>query len=205
MGAGRRLAGHRAASRSRLAGRQGLRALGRPVRRSGGDPAIRLFLSHQELPFHPSSHQYLATLTARLSPTPQSRCIVSRTGARPGEAEKGGAEHVREVHRPGAAGRGPGPGRGQDAATTTTSILSISCSASSTRARGWRPGHWRGWGSPRTRCAGRSWRSSAGGSAPRAPGTYRSRRAPRRCSSYPCGRLCSSVIRTSAPSTSCWA
>ena len=44
-----------------------------------------------------------------------TRCIVFLVGLSGDQDEKGGAEHVREIHRPGTACCGPGPGRGQDA------------------------------------------------------------------------------------------
>ena len=65
-----------------------------------------------------------------------------------------------------------------------------------------RPGRWRRWASAWTRPRQRSRTSSAAAAGAR-PGTSRSRRAPRRCSSSRCVRRCNSATATSAPSTSC--
>ena len=56
---------------------------------------------------------HLLVIAAPPEPGPGSFRSVSAGPRVP--AEKGGAEHVREVYRPGAAGCGPGSGRGQDA------------------------------------------------------------------------------------------
>ena len=62
-----------------------------------------------------SSSRVIPSWQAPSSAVTKTRCIVIRRGIAQTRDKKGGAEHVREVHRPVAARRGPGPGRGQDA------------------------------------------------------------------------------------------
>ena len=113
-----------------------------------------------------------------------------------------GVRFVREVHRPGAAGRRPGPGRGPDAQPQLHRHRAHPARPHP-RGRGRRrqgarvPRHLPGGGA-----RSRSRRSSARASR-RRPGTSRSPRAPRRSSSCRCARRCSSATTTSAPSTSC--
>jgi hypothetical protein len=113
-----------------------------------------------------------------------------------------GRRDVREVHRPGAAGCGPGSGRGQDAQPQLHRHRAHPARPDP-RGRGRRrqgagvAGDQPGGGPP----AGRK-RSSARASRHR-PGTSPSLRASRRSWSCRCGRPCSSVTTTSAPSTSC--
>ena len=85
--------------------------------------------------------------------------------------------------------------------TTTTSAPNTSFSASSMRVRAW-PRRLSSHSGSRLRLfAARSRRSSVRVD-PRRPDTFRSRRAPRRCSSCRCVKRCNSATTTSAPNTS---
>ena len=83
---------------------------------------------------------------------------------------------------------------------TASSVPSTFSWASSTKVRGWRPRLSSNSGS-RWRPSGRRWRRPSGSRARPPRARPPSRPGPRRSSSCPCARRCSSATTTSAPST----
>ena len=169
------------------------------VRRRTSGYALSAVRGREALPRSPRARAARLLVAARASTA--STGHVARRRHRPA-AWQGAMRHVRAVHRPRPSGGRPGPRRGPDAQPQLHRHRAHPARPHP-RGRGRRR---QGAGEPRHLAGGRA-RPGRGDHRPGPAGAVRPHpvhaRAPRRCSSCPCARRCSSATTTSAPSTSC--